>query len=43
MKELLEFLDALLTRETSPQESYDKFEALAKKHIETLRKLAKQV
>ncbi|KAH3764972.1 tetratricopeptide repeat protein 30A [Pelomyxa schiedti] len=41
--ELVQFLDALLAQETSPQESFSKLEVLGTKHTEALRKLSKQV
>ncbi|KAK6639634.1 Tetratricopeptide repeat protein 30A [Polyplax serrata] len=40
---LFEFLDALITKQTSPEEAYRKFDEIASRHTETLRKLTKQV
>ncbi|CAD6231712.1 GSCOCG00001549001-RA-CDS [Cotesia congregata] len=40
---LYDFLDALITQQTAPEEAYRKLDDLANKHCETLRKLAKQV
>ncbi|XP_032664660.1 tetratricopeptide repeat protein 30A [Odontomachus brunneus] len=40
---LYDFLDALITQQTSPEEAYRKFDDLANKHTETLRKATKQV
>ncbi|XP_050301582.1 tetratricopeptide repeat protein 30A isoform X2 [Anthonomus grandis grandis] len=40
---LYEFLDAVITQQTSPSEAYQKFDELASRHTEQLRKLAKQV
>lgn len=40
---LFDFLDALITQQTSPEEAYKKFDEMAARHIETLRKLTKQV
>nr|CAD7445553.1 unnamed protein product [Timema bartmani] len=42
-KYLYNFLDALITQQTSPEEAYRKFDEIASKHTETLRKLTKQV
>lgn len=36
-------MDALITQQTSPEEAYKKFDDIASKHTETLRKLTKQV
>ena len=36
-------MDALITQQTSPEEAYRKFDEIASKHAETLRKLTKQV
>eukprot|EP00698_Gefionella_okellyi_P013175 TRINITY_DN3593_c0_g1_i1.p1 TRINITY_DN3593_c0_g1~~TRINITY_DN3593_c0_g1_i1.p1 ORF type:complete len:652 (-),score=155.31 TRINITY_DN3593_c0_g1_i1:214-2169(-) len=41
--ELFDFLDAVITQQTSPEEAYRKFDDLASKHTETLRKLTKAV
>ncbi|XP_048508189.1 tetratricopeptide repeat protein 30A isoform X2 [Athalia rosae] len=40
---LYDFLDALITQQTSPEEAYRKFDDLANKHTEILRKATKQV
>jgi len=40
---LFDFLDALIMQQTSPEDAYNKFDELASKHTETLRKLTKQV
>ncbi|CAB0038789.1 unnamed protein product [Trichogramma brassicae] len=40
---LYDFLDALITQQTSPDEAYRKFDDLANKHTEVLRKATKQV
>ncbi|CAG9766235.1 unnamed protein product [Ceutorhynchus assimilis] len=40
---LYDFLDAIITQQTSPSEAYQKFDELASRHTEQLRKLAKQV
>ncbi|XP_021934386.1 tetratricopeptide repeat protein 30A isoform X2 [Zootermopsis nevadensis] len=40
---LYNFLDALITQQTSAEEAYRKFDEIASKHTETLRKLTKQV
>ncbi|XP_058796790.1 intraflagellar transport protein 70A [Phymastichus coffea] len=40
---LYDFLDALITQQTSPEEAYKKFDDLANKHTEMLRKATKQV
>jgi len=40
---LYEFLDALITKQTSPEEAYRKFDEIAAKHSEILRKLTKEV
>lgn len=40
---MFEFLDALITKQTSPEEAYRKFDEIASKHTEILRKLTKQV
>ncbi|KAJ8674102.1 hypothetical protein QAD02_005364 [Eretmocerus hayati] len=40
---LYEFLDALITQQTSPEEAYKKFDDLATKHTEVLRKATKRV
>ncbi|XP_025829179.1 tetratricopeptide repeat protein 30A isoform X2 [Agrilus planipennis] len=40
---LYDFLDAVITRQTSPPDAYQKLDDLANRHTETLRKLTKQV
>lgn len=40
---LYDFLDALITQQTSPEDAYRKFDDLANKHTEVLRKATKQV
>ncbi|XP_066152230.1 intraflagellar transport protein 70A isoform X1 [Euwallacea fornicatus] len=40
---LYDFLDAIITQQTSPSDAYQKFDELASRHTEQLRKLAKQV
>eukprot|EP00796_Vickermania_ingenoplastis_P000908 gene908-535_t len=40
---LYDFLDGLITAQTSPAEAYHKFDILSKKHIEHLRKLTKKI
>ncbi|KAI8836789.1 hypothetical protein BJ741DRAFT_605193 [Chytriomyces cf. hyalinus JEL632] len=40
---LFEFLEASLLRQASPEEAYRKFDDLASKHVDILRKLTKQV
>ena len=42
-EELLAFLDALIMRQTSPEEAYKKLDALAGGHVDVLRKLTKQI
>ena len=37
------FLEALITQQTSPDEAYRKFDDIASKHTEQLRKYTKQV
>ncbi|XP_046402785.1 tetratricopeptide repeat protein 30A [Ischnura elegans] len=41
--DLYDFLDALITQQTSPEEAYLKFDDIASKLSESLRKLTKQV
>ncbi|GBG33812.1 Tetratricopeptide repeat protein 30A [Hondaea fermentalgiana] len=41
--ELYDFLDATIMTETSPEEAFRKYDDLAKKHVETLRKLTKNI
>jgi tetratricopeptide repeat protein 30 len=38
-----EFIDALILSSASPEESYRKFNTLANKHIDTLRKITKNI
>ncbi|RWS31044.1 tetratricopeptide repeat protein 30A-like protein [Leptotrombidium deliense] len=40
---LYEFLDALITQQTSPEDAYRKFDEMATKHSDALRKLMKKV
>ena len=40
---LYDFLEALITQQTSPEEAYKKFDSIASKHTEQLRKFTKQV
>ncbi|XP_063978262.1 intraflagellar transport protein 70A [Diachasmimorpha longicaudata] len=40
---LYDFLDALITQQTAPEEAYRKLDDLANKHCEALRKATKQV
>ena len=40
---MYDFLDGLITQQTSPQDAYRKFDDLANKHTEILRKATKQV
>ncbi|KAJ8925929.1 hypothetical protein NQ315_009781 [Exocentrus adspersus] len=40
---LYDFLDAIITQQTSPSEAYQKLDELASRHTEQLRKLTKQV
>lgn len=40
---MYDFLDAIITQQTSPSEAYQKLDELANKHTEMLRKLTKQV
>jgi len=40
---LFQFLDAVITQQTSPEEAFRKFDDMAIQHTETLRKLTKQV
>lgn len=42
-QDLYDFLDAVITAQTSPEEAYRKFDQLATKHIDILRKLTKQI
>lgn len=40
---LYEFLDALITQQTSPEEAYQRFDELAARHTDSLRRQAKQI
>ena len=40
---LYDFMEALITQQTSPDEAYRKFDTIASKHAEQLRKFTKQV
>lgn len=40
---MYDFLDAIITQQTSPPEAYQKLDDLANRHTELLRKLTKQV
>lgn len=40
---MYDFLDAIITQQTSPSEAYQKLDELASRHTEILRKLTKQV
>ncbi|XP_077979698.1 intraflagellar transport protein 70A-like [Glandiceps talaboti] len=40
---LFDFIDAILTQQTAPEEAYRKLDDMASKHTEQLRKLTKQV
>ncbi|EPY30544.1 TPR Domain containing protein [Angomonas deanei] len=40
---LYDFLDGLITAQTSPAEAYRKFDILAQKHIDQLRKITKKI
>ena len=40
---LYEFLDALITQQTSPEDAYQKFDEIATRHTDSLRKLSKQI
>ena len=40
---MYEFLDAVITQQTSPAEAFKKFDLLATQHTELLRKLTKAV
>ena len=41
--DLYEYLDASILSQTSPEEAYRKYDELASKHVEQLRKLTKQI
>lgn len=40
---LYSFLDALITQQSSPEEAYRKFDEIASRHTEILRKTTKRV
>ena len=40
---LYDFLDALITQQTSPEEAFRKFDEMGSRHTESLRRLTKQV
>ena len=40
---LYDFLEAVITRQTSPEEAYRKLDEMASRQTESLRKLTKQV
>ena len=40
---MYDFMEAVITRQTSPEEAYRKLDEMASKQTETLRKLTKQV
>ncbi|XP_054159351.1 tetratricopeptide repeat protein 30A-like [Oppia nitens] len=40
---LYEFLDAVITQQTSPEDAYRKFDEMSSKHTDSLRKLIKQI
>ncbi|KAJ9447290.1 Tetratricopeptide repeat protein 30-like protein [Diplonema papillatum] len=40
---LYDFLDGLITQQTSPSEAYRKFDLLSSKHVDQLRKLTKHI
>jgi len=40
---LYEFLDAIITQQTSPEEAYRKFDEMSAKHTDSLRKLTKEI
>lgn len=42
-QEDFEYIDALILQQASPEEAYRKFENLANKHIDSLRKITKQI
>eukprot|EP00762_Andalucia_godoyi_P000826 ANDGO_03860.mRNA.1 Tetratricopeptide repeat protein 30 homolog len=42
-QDLYDFLDAVITAQTSPEEAFRKFDDLATKHVDVLRKLTKQI
>eukprot|EP00899_Mesostigma_viride_P015377 jgi/Mesvir1/23840/Mv10645-RA.1 len=42
-QDLYEYLDATIMSQTSPEEAYRKYDELANRHVEVLRKLTKQI
>ena len=40
---MYDFMEAVITRQTSPEEAYRKLDEMASKQTESLRKLTKQV
>eukprot|EP00238_Polyblepharides_amylifera_P004216 CAMPEP_0196596754 /NCGR_PEP_ID=MMETSP1081-20130531/87725_1 /TAXON_ID=36882 /ORGANISM="Pyramimonas amylifera, Strain CCMP720" /LENGTH=558 /DNA_ID=CAMNT_0041921891 /DNA_START=56 /DNA_END=1732 /DNA_ORIENTATION=- len=42
-EDLFAYLDAAILRQTSPEEAYHKYDALANRHVDVLRKLTKQI
>mmetsp|Transcript_20723 Transcript_20723/g.45407 ORF Transcript_20723/g.45407 Transcript_20723/m.45407 type:complete len:659 (-) Transcript_20723:542-2518(-) len=42
-QDLCDYLDAAIIRQTSPEESYHKYDKLANRHVEVLRRLTKQI
>jgi len=42
-KDLFDYLNAAILRQTSPQDSYQKYDELANRHVEVLRRLTKQI
>jgi tetratricopeptide repeat protein 30 len=42
-QDLYDYLEATILTQSSPEEAYRKFDILANKHIEILRKLTKQI
>jgi tetratricopeptide repeat protein 30 len=42
-RDVYEFMDATVTLQTSPEDAYRKYDALATKHVEALRKLTKKI
>lgn len=40
---MYDFLDALITQQSSPEEAYRKFDELASRHTDVLRKATKRV
>jgi tetratricopeptide repeat protein 30 len=43
LQELYEFLEAVITSQTSAEDAYRKFDQLAKKHVDSLRKCTKMI